>query len=519
MVEVVLEQGLEDVELGCGGVVHVSLGRGGLAQGGELLFAHLVILKLVGVDEGLELVEDGVGDLKLGWAGDLVAVLGDVACGEVEVPVVAHDVIDDALEFARLDLDVGHDAAALTDLAAVCRVEDACGAVGGGFLVGAVLVAVAVVELLDESSAGDVVLGDGDLEDAVIGEVACGLYQSLAKGARADDHGAVEVLQGSRGDFAGAGRAAVDEHCQGDVGVDGVDGGLVGALAGLVASTHDEDLGALGDEEADDLDGRLDDAAAIAAQVEDDVLDARVVLECDEGVAHLLCRLLVKGCQVDVADVASRDAVVGDGVDADGLAVEREGLHAVLIVGAHDRHRQVGVGLSLESLAHLVAGPGVGAVAIDHDDAVASAQAGACGGAALVRAADVDALLAVDGAFHQVAADAAILAGAQRHEFVGLDGGDILGVGVDVVEHRVDGIFDALLGVDGVDIERVQFLVERVENVQAACHGCIIVDRLVVVGERCRCCQAQGHASPGEVFERLFHYIYIVCGCENTIIP
>ena len=97
-------------------------------------------------------------------------MLGDILGGEVKVPLVAHDVVDDALHLAWLDLDVGHDAAALAHLTAMGSVEDARGAVGSGLLVGAVLVAVAVVHLLDESSAGDVILGYGDLEHAVIGE-------------------------------------------------------------------------------------------------------------------------------------------------------------------------------------------------------------------------------------------------------------------------------------------------------------------------------------------------------------
>ena len=119
----------------------------------------------------------------------------------------------------------------------------------------------------------------------------------------------------------------------------------------------------------------------------------------------------------------------------------------------------MGVGLSLEVLAHLVAGPGVGAVAVNHDDAVARPQAGTCRGAALVWSADIDAFLTVDGAFHQITADAAILTSADGHELFGLLGGDVLGVGVDVVEHRVDGVLDGLLRINGIDIERVQLLI------------------------------------------------------------
>ena len=515
VVQVMLEHGFQAVELrGCR-VVHVALGSGGLAQGGQLLLAHLVILKFLGIDKGLELVEDFVGHLKVGRIGDVLAVLGDILGGEVKVPLVAHDVVDDALHLAGLDLDVGHDAAALAHLAAVGRVKDACGAVGGGLLVGAVLVAVAVIHLLDEASAGDVVLGDGDLEHAVIGQRACGLYQSLAEGAVADDHGAVEVLQRSGSDLAGTGRAAVDDDGQGNLGVNGVDGGLVGALARLVAAAHDEHLRTLGDKAAHNLDGSLDNAAAIAAQVQDDALDPGVLLEFDDGIAHLLGRFLVEGGQTDVADVVARHAVVGHRVDADGLAVERERLDAVLVVGTHDGQRQVSVGLAPEALAHLVGGPACRAVAVDDDDAVTGAQADPCCGTTLIGAADVDTLLAVHGALGQVTADAAVLAGAHRHEFVGLDGGNVLGIGVYLVEHRVDGVLDGLLGVDSVDVEGVQFLVQRVEDVQITGHCGVIVDVIIAAGHSVRSSQGDSQATPDKYFERFFHYDYLFV-CEST---
>ena len=322
VVEVVLKHLLEAVELDFDRVVHVAFGCGGFAQGGELLFTHLVVLELVGIDKRLELVEDFVGDLKISGVGDFVAVLGDILGGEVKVPVVAHDVIDDALELAGFHLQVRLDAAALSHLTAVGSVEDAGRAVGRGLLVGAVGIAVAVIDLLNKAAAGDVVLGDGDLEHSVIGEAAGRLHQTLAKRACSDDHGTVQVLQCAGSDFAGTGRTAVDEYNQRNVGVNRIDSGLVDALARLVAAAHLHHLGSLGDKAAHNLDCALDDTTAIAAQVEHDVLDPGVLLQLDQGVAHLLGRLLVKGCQVNITDIVARHAVVGHRVDADGLAVE-----------------------------------------------------------------------------------------------------------------------------------------------------------------------------------------------------
>ena len=119
----------------------------------------------------------------------------------------------------------------------------------------------------------------------------------------------------------------------------------------------------------------------------------------------------------------------------------------------------MGVGLALESLAHLVAGPSRRAVAVDHDDAVTRTQSSAGSRAALIGAADIYTLLAIDGAFHQIAADAAILTRADGHELIGFLGGNVLGIGVNVFKHRVDRILDGLLGIDGIHIECIQLFI------------------------------------------------------------
>ena len=157
-------------------------------------------------------------------------MLGNILGGKVKVPMVAHDIIDDALQLARLHLEVGSNAATLTHLAAVGRVEYMRGAVGRSFLVSSIGVTVAIVHFLNEASTGDIVLGNGNLEHPVIRQRTCRLHQSLAKRTRTDDDGTVQVLQGARGDFAGTGRTAVDKYSQRYLGVNRINGGLVGAL-------------------------------------------------------------------------------------------------------------------------------------------------------------------------------------------------------------------------------------------------------------------------------------------------
>ena len=62
-----------------------------------------------------------------------------------------------------------------------------------------------VIDGLDAPSAGNVVFVARHLQTPVIGQFDAGLDKSLAVGAGAEDHGSVEILQGSAGDFAGNG--------------------------------------------------------------------------------------------------------------------------------------------------------------------------------------------------------------------------------------------------------------------------------------------------------------------------
>ena len=89
---------------------------------------------------------------------------------------------------------------------------------------------------------------------------------------------------------------------------------------------------------------------------------------------------------------------------------------------------------------------------------------------------------------HDIGPYAAILARRYHHKVVLVFGGDILGVGVDVVEHAVDGRRYGLLGIECVDIEGVQLLVDRVEYIQVAYHCSVIalLLRLARDGRRSR---------------------------------
>ena len=490
MVEIVLEQLLELGKLGLGRVGHVALGLGHLLELAQPLLAHLVVVETLGVDKPLELVEYRVGDGKLGSRRN-AGVLGSILGGEIKGPIVAHNVVDQPVELGIGNLDVGRDAAAVAHLAAVGRVIHGGEAVG--YALGlAVGVAVRVVNFLDEAAAGYVILGHSHLEHSVEGQLPRLLHKSLAKRAGAHHHGAVQVLQGTSRDLAGAGRAAVDHHHQRHGGCNGIFGRLVGLEVQRVAPFGLKHLGAFWHKEAYHFHRLVDQAAAIAAQVEHQAFHSRVLLQGLDGGLHLLGRVLVVGGDIDVAQVAMRHAIVGHGVHLYLLARDGEGLHAVTHIGAHHRELELRVGLPLQALAHLPVFPLGGRVAVDGHDAVARLEARLGRRAALVGLAYAHARAVV--ARHDIGPYAAILARRYHHKVVLIFGRDILGVGVDVVEHAVDGRRYGLLGIERVDIEGVQLLVDRVEYIQVAYHCSVIalLLRLARDGRRSRQPYGQG---------------------------
>ncbi len=128
----------------------------------------------------------------------------------------------------------------------------------------------AVVDGLDEAARGDVVFGDGDLHQAVVGDGAGRLHEPFAEGAFAHDDASVEVLNGPGDDFRRRCRGAVDEYGQRCLGVDRLVGCLVDFLVDKPFAPGADHFGAFGDEEAHNLHGALQQSAAVVAQVKDD---------------------------------------------------------------------------------------------------------------------------------------------------------------------------------------------------------------------------------------------------------
>jgi hypothetical protein len=111
----------------------------------------------------------------------------------------------------------------------------------------------------------------GERQAGVLAQVVDGLHQAFAEGGFADDEGAVVVLQGAGDDLRRRGRAAVDQHDDGEgLAAVAVGGGVV--LVGVGAPALADDALSLGEQVVADLDCLAEQAAGVAAQVKDQPL-------------------------------------------------------------------------------------------------------------------------------------------------------------------------------------------------------------------------------------------------------
>lgn len=302
---------------------------------------------------------------------------------------------------------------------------------------------------MNEPTAGYVIFGSGKFEYSIVRHGAGGLHEALAVGARAYDYGSVDILERAGHNLRGACRAAVDKHGQRYLIIDGLDGRAIGALALLQAAAGGEHIGAFRHEEPHNLHGALHQSAAVAGEVEHYLLHGRVLLQLYQRLSHLLVGVAVEGGEGDIAYRAVLHAIVRHGRHLDFLAHYCHRVDAIGHIGALHRHLDGGVGFAFEAGADALGSPRGDGVAVDGDEAVAGAQPGTLGGATLIGRRHIHPALF---ALHNVGADAAVFARVERFEVVLLALGNILGVGVEVVEHRVDGIAGGLIGVDGIDV-------------------------------------------------------------------
>src|SRR5579863_8148913 len=121
--------------------------------------------------------------------------------------------------------------------------------------------------MLDVAPRGGKVAGRGDLERALIRERKDALYHALSERAGADQGREVVVLQRARRDLRGAGGVFVHQYDQRMQPVDGVTQRRFARDLTVAANRRDDRP--LRDEQARDLDGGVQQASAVVAQIED----------------------------------------------------------------------------------------------------------------------------------------------------------------------------------------------------------------------------------------------------------
>ncbi len=155
----------------------------------------------------------------------------------------------------------------------------------------------------------------------------------------------------------------------------------------------------------------------------------------------------------------------------DLLPRQRMVLRCLPIAAGDDVHLRAG--LSLQQLAHLIGVHALGIAPVHVQDQVAGLDAVGHRRVALVGFAHHHpvVLLADHGP------DAAVLPGGHDAVILHVALGDVLGVGVEAFEHRVDPRIDQLAGVDIVHVIDVDVLVELIEDLQVLAHLEVVVTR------------------------------------------
>ena len=123
-----------------------------------------------------------------------------------------------------------------------------------------------LVGFLYAAAAGSIVACDGETYYAAVAELDRLLHQSLAKGAAADNHSTVIVLDGSCKYLARTGASLIHQHYQGD-GLEGTAPIAAELFTRTLASLCIYNEPTLGQELVGHLDGDVHVAACVAAQI------------------------------------------------------------------------------------------------------------------------------------------------------------------------------------------------------------------------------------------------------------
>jgi len=178
-----------------------------------------------------------------------------------------------------------------------------------------------VVGFLNAAAGGRIVPCHGQAEGGAVAELVLFLYEAFAKGPATDDGGSVPILQGAGQDFAGGGRPFVREDGQLACLEETITAAMIFYFWRACPYGIDDELVAV-QEVVSDLDGFLEDAAAIATKVQYQLLQA-LLLELLYGTGEFRMRRLgeltdtyIAGGLVD--HIRHVDGGQGNGAPGDG---------------------------------------------------------------------------------------------------------------------------------------------------------------------------------------------------------
>ena len=308
-----------------------------------------------------------------------------------------------------------------------------------------------LVWLLDATTAGRIVAGNGQADDAAVAELLRLLHKSLAEGAAADNRASVVVLNSAGEYLARAGTSFIHKHherqlleCASPVAAE--------LLARTLAALCIDNQLARRQELVDHLDGDVHVAALVAAEVDDELLHAFHV-EVGQGDKHLGVGLLAEVLDADVARLVAHHVV---GIDADhGNVATNDGevlqvLYAVTLYAELDLRAFLAFQMLHDGVAlHADERCGVG-----RDDAVA------CQDAHLLSRTRVDDGHHVDGVLlhRELHADAAEAAFQALVGFLSILRPEVAAMRVELAEYERHGVLDERVHVDRIDVDVVDEL-------------------------------------------------------------
>ena len=258
-------------------IVHIALKLHGLLQFVHLLLAQLVVGESALDDALLEVVVVGIRQVEV-LGGSNGGMLGNILRHVVEHHLRR-------VQTVQIECDIGQRVGLHLDV----RLQT--------FL------------HIDAATTGQIVARRGQLQVRIIRQVDVGnLHQALPVCARTYYYGALQVLQGTAGNLRGRCRLTIHQHHDGHHRVDRLQTGLVFAVCTLQLAFRLYNLLTLRHPHAHNIDTLRQRTAAIAAQVEDQLL-CTLLLQVEECQTHRFRGLARKGVQIDISDAVVQHAV------------------------------------------------------------------------------------------------------------------------------------------------------------------------------------------------------------------